>query len=109
MPRIIDFKNITTSEPQLITRDNKHNIDENKSTTDKVVLKNTSLEENRQMIDSIYPNKILFTIQELACIINTSYEFIRRNIANGNIPAIRYGDRKMISQTTVINLLTYGV
>ena len=109
MPRIIDFKNITTSEPQFITHETKHTTNENKSITDKVVLTNTSLEENKQMIDRIYPNKILFTIQELAGIINTSYEFIRRNIANGNIPAIRYGDRKMISQTTVVNLLTYGV
>ncbi len=68
-----------------------------------------SFEDNEKLVKETYPNKLLFTIQEVATILNTSYEFIRKNLIYGKIPHISFGDRKMINLTTVINLITFGV
>lgn len=110
MPQIIDLSKIINTDDDLVKSSFAKQYNTKIDNNDETCLKSaSSIEKNAEMVKELYPNKILFTIQELAELINTSYEFIRRNIATGKIPAIKCGDRKMINITTVINLVTYGV
>ena len=68
-----------------------------------------TLDENERMLQRIYPDKLLFTIQETATLLNVSHEFVRQQIIKNIIPAVGFGDRKMINRSTINQLLTYGV
>lgn len=55
------------------------------------------------------PNKISFTIDEVATFMNVSNEFIRRRIKAGKIKAVYYGDKPTIHITELARVLTKGI
>jgi len=110
MTQIIDLSDININDCSLVSLNSmKQSIAERKEKDSDWGTNIISFEENEIMIKNMFPNKILFTMKEVAALLNTSYEFIRANIVKGKIPCIIYGDRKMINITTVINIVTYGV
>ena len=56
-----------------------------------------------------HPNKISFTIEEVATQINKSTEFVRRRIKSGLIQATYFGDGPMVHISELARLLTQGV
>lgn len=60
-------------------------------------------------IQSLYPDKINFSISETAKIINLSYDFVREKVKCGLINSVSYGDRTMISVFEIARILTEGV
>ena len=65
--------------------------------------------EGMMLLRDIYPNKLLFTIKEVATVLNVSYEFVRMSISMGKIKAIDIASRKMISINELSNILENGV
>lgn len=110
MTSIIDLSNVTTSadgnERYIVYENNKTNSSSNIPNDS---LGFTTLNENELMLKSIFPDKLLFTIKEVSDILNISYEFIRQQIIKGKIPAIGFGDRRMVNISTLVKILTYGV
>ncbi len=62
-----------------------------------------------ELIKSLHPDKVNFSIAETAAIINVSYDFVRDKIKEGLIHAVKYGDRNMISLFELARILTEGV
>lgn len=111
MKSIIDLSNATFEENVLPLRmgalSKEYASTINKNTLN--VYESISKEMNEKMINQKYPDKILFTINELANELNLSYEYIRNKVKNEIIPSVKFGDRSMIHKETIIELLTYGV
>lgn len=55
------------------------------------------------------PNKLTFTMKEVAMKLNVGEEFIRRRIKNGKINATYFGDKPMIHITELARILTEGI
>jgi excisionase family DNA binding protein len=110
MQRLIDLSDIADDQQILSSRENlSMQSDMVKKGRTNITFETISIESNSLLINEKYPDKILFTISELAGELNLSYEFIRRKIKEGLIPATSFGDRMMINKKTVVELLTYGV
>jgi len=60
-------------------------------------------------IQTMYPNKINFSISEAAEIFNVSYDFVRERIIAGTIKAVKYGDRMMINIIELTRIINQGV
>ncbi|MDQ7815868.1 MAG: helix-turn-helix domain-containing protein [Melioribacteraceae bacterium] len=108
MPSIIDLSKITPD----VNNDHYLTVQqENISTppTQEPSLGRITQDENERMLQRIYPDKLLFTIQETAALLNVSHEFVRQQIIKNIIPAVGFGDRRMINRSTIIQLLTFGV
>ncbi|MCX6170134.1 MAG: helix-turn-helix domain-containing protein [Ignavibacteriales bacterium] len=60
-------------------------------------------------LNILFPNKIQFTIKEVATILNLSYDFVREKISGGSITAVKFGDRYMISVFELERILAQGV
>jgi hypothetical protein len=76
------------------------------------IFPNTSLitdEENMIFLKEKFPEKILFTIQETADVLNLSAEFIRKRIVAGSLAHVSFGDRKIIHFKTLAALITKGI
>jgi excisionase family DNA binding protein len=56
-----------------------------------------------------HPDKISFTIEEVATYIHKSKEFIRRRIKSGRIKATYFGDGPMVHISELARLLTQGI
>lgn len=70
----------------------------------------TSLHESALLfIQKLFPNKINFSINEAASVLNVSYDFIREHIIRDEIKAKKYGDRWMINLFELIRILIEGV
>jgi excisionase family DNA binding protein len=65
--------------------------------------------EVEHMLRTMFPLKITFTLQEVAKLLNISYEFVRNKTSQGLIPCVSFGKRKMINVSTVIDLIIHGV
>ena len=83
--------------------------DKNLCLTNNMEDNNTSTGVAFEMITKMYPNKINFSIDETAKIVNVSYDFIRERIKDGSIKAVRYGDRMMIGISELIRIINEGV
>jgi len=55
------------------------------------------------------PNKINFTIEEVAAQLSVSREFIRTRTKSGKIKVTRYGDKPMIHISELARILTEGI
>ncbi len=69
----------------------------------------SDVELTKKLIQNKYPNKILFTIKEVAQELNLSYEAVRLFVINDQIPSIAFGRRRMIHLNQLIRILTEGV
>lgn len=109
MPSIIDLSKITPDANNY----NYLNVQQENISTlpthEESSLGRITLDENERMLQRIYPDKLLFTIQETAALLNVSHEFVRQQIIKNIIPAVGFGDRRMINRSTIIQLLTFGV
>jgi hypothetical protein len=56
-----------------------------------------------------HPDKISFTIEEVAKYIHKSKEFVRRRIKSGLIQATYFGDGPMVHISELARLLTQGI
>jgi len=56
-----------------------------------------------------HPDKISFTIEEVAKYIHKSKEFVRRRIKSGLIQATYFGDGPMVHISELARLLTKGI
>jgi hypothetical protein len=65
--------------------------------------------DNLQLLKEMYPQKILFSLQEVSQILNISYEYVRTKTVSGIIKCIKYGDRKMVHLTELAALISKGV
>ncbi|HOJ19758.1 MAG TPA: hypothetical protein PLT92_14435 [Ignavibacteriaceae bacterium] len=109
MTGIIDLSRIAT-DPDRINGTNKiSSVVIEPERKDVMHFDKVSFDENEQSINNLFPEKILFTIKETADLMNMSYEFIRQQILKQIIPAVEFGDRKMINRSTIVHLLTNGV
>lgn len=72
-------------------------------------LPSDSIADNQEILKEKFPEKILFSIEETAAILNLSYEFVRMNILQGRINAKRYGRRYLIHLIELSRILTNGV
>ena len=109
MRAIIDFKDISNVIP--LPKDSR--TEPIKQLVNRSQAKQTqqciTLEENLRILKECYPEKILFSIDEAASILNVSYEFVRERVAKCFIPSTQLGDRRMINLHVLANLLTRGV
>ena len=62
-----------------------------------------------QFIQKLFPDKINFSLNEAASVLNVSYDFIREHIISEDIKAQKYGDRWMINLFELIRILMEGV
>ncbi len=109
MTQIINFDSLTIDKKPLKYHTNEFK-DSSRVMSD-IDLENNQdeAEKNRELLEKNYPQKILFSIKEVAEIIGSSYEFIRKKIAFGKIHTRDFGDRKMIHINELVTLITYGV
>ena len=63
----------------------------------------------RDILSTLYPSKINFSICEVAKILNLSYDFVREKIASGSIAAAKFGDRYMVNVFELERILERGV
>jgi hypothetical protein len=68
-----------------------------------------SYEENLAYLCDRCPDKILFSLQEVANIIAMSYEFVRISVNNGLISAKAIGSRRLVHRGELARLITEGV
>jgi excisionase family DNA binding protein len=61
------------------------------------------------ILNERFPNKLHFSISEVAIVLNLSYDFVREKIASGCISANKFGDRYMINVFELGRILTEGV
>lgn len=66
-------------------------------------------ETNLNLILSINPGKVNYSIKEVAAILSLSYEFVRESIKKEQIKATRYGDRYLVNVNEIARLLTEGL
>lgn len=66
-------------------------------------------EEISACIQKLFPNKINFSLDEAASVLNVSYDFIREHIISNDIKSIKYGNRRMIGLFELIRILMEGV
>lgn len=62
-----------------------------------------------EILGKQFPGKINFSINEVAGILNVSYDFVREHILRGLIKATKYGDRWMINLFELVRILEVGV
>ena len=55
------------------------------------------------------PDKVLFSLNEAAHLLNVGNEFIRRRIKSGKIKATYLGDKPFISIVEIARIITEGV
>lgn len=63
----------------------------------------------QQLISERYPNKMTFTIEEVAAFLSVDYETIRRRVADGRIISICVGRRRIIPIHVITDLYNNGV
>lgn len=63
--------------------------------------------KNLQII--LKDDKLLYSIKEIARMTGMSYHFIAAKIREGKIPAVSFGDRKMVTQPVVSQLINEGI
>ena len=61
------------------------------------------------ILNNLFPNKINFSISEVAQVLNLSYDFVREKVSGGSIAAAKFGDRYMISVFELERILAQGV
>lgn len=84
--------------------------DQHKNISSKIVTKSSLTKEAiLNHLKENYQNKILFTIQEVADILGMSYNYIAKQIRNGNIEAIRFGDRPLVNIEVLSLLILNGI
>ncbi|MDZ7762983.1 MAG: excisionase family DNA-binding protein [Melioribacteraceae bacterium] len=93
MPQKIDFTNDQQKQP----------------ISDVKVSSSTSKETILTLLKESYQNKILFTIQEVSEILGMSYDYIAKQIRNGNIDAVRFGDRPLVNIEVLSLLILTGI
>jgi len=103
MSQLIDFSNFKpktqsarSSVRALLPEVQGHNTEDNFKLTLNILVHNN-------------PNKITFTINEVAAIINVKAEFVRRRIKAGIIKATYFGDRPTVQITELARILTEGI
>ena len=109
MASIIDLSRITPEPNNYNYAARKYEKPPEPHLHEETIFNKITQEKNEQMLQRIFPDKLLFTIKETASLLNVSYEYIRQQIIKHLIPAIGFGDRKMIHRNTIIELLTIGV
>ena len=73
------------------------------------IKENNNWETNLKLIQKLFPDKLNFSMAEVATILNLSYDFVRKQINKRAIKAIKFGDRNMINVNELIRILTEGV
>jgi excisionase family DNA binding protein len=61
------------------------------------------------ILNTLFPNKINYSIREAAEVLNLSYDFLREKISCGSVAAIKFGDRYMITVFELGRILAQGV
>ncbi|MDA3861736.1 MAG: hypothetical protein PF445_10960 [Melioribacteraceae bacterium] len=69
----------------------------------------TEITVTESTLHLMYPGQMLFSIKEVATILNVSYEFIRVRTASQVIPTVGMGFRRMINIETINYLINNGV
>ena len=82
----------------------QHNSKQNEKKKERINVDDTSV-----FIQKLFPDKINFSINEAASVLNVSYDFVREHIISGSIKATKFGDRWMINLFELIRILTEGV
>ena len=103
MSQIIDLGNVKYNEDALET------VPPSFEGISSVEGEKQTLYESLQILKEAYPKKILFSIKEVAEIINVSYEFIRSAILMGKIKVVKIASRKMINIIELNKIITNGV
>lgn len=73
------------------------------------IKENNNWETNLNLVQKMFPGKINFSMAEAATVLNLSYDFVRDQIKNKAIQAVKYGDRNMINIYELVRILTEGV
>lgn len=90
----------------------RNKIDFGKEVTPSIVENETAKEMYEyclEFLDKDYPGKILFTIKEVADILNLSEDFVSARIQNKKVQSTRFGNRYMINRLVLAELITKGV
>ena len=66
-------------------------------------------DNNLELLFSIHPEKINYSMNESAKLLGVSYDFVREAIHNGKISATKFGDRYLIHVNELARILTEGV
>ncbi|MFA7420569.1 MAG: helix-turn-helix domain-containing protein [Melioribacteraceae bacterium] len=66
-------------------------------------------DETMAFLQKLFPNKINFSIDEAANVLNLSYDFVRDHIKSDQINAIKFGDRWMINLFELARLIMEGI
>lgn len=66
-------------------------------------------DETMAFLQKLFPNKINFSIDEAANVLNLSYDFIREHIISDEIIAKKFGDRWMINLFELARLIMEGI
>ena len=98
MPRIVDLSSATISRTTLSSAVEG-------SAQSSLLYTSSTLDYLRHK----YPDKILFTIDDVASELNVSYEFVRLAINSGKIQALNYGKRKMIHFNELTKIISEGI
>ncbi|MCX6174146.1 MAG: helix-turn-helix domain-containing protein [Ignavibacteriales bacterium] len=61
------------------------------------------------ILNNRFPNKINYSLAEVAEVLNLSYDFVREKISCGEISAIKFGDRYMVNVFELARILEEGV
>lgn len=110
MHALIDFndvvKNAHIKSQNLTNNKSCHN---SKKENPSIQVDTITPDYNLEMLKSLHPGKLLFSIEETASILNVSYEFIRQRLLTGKIPPVSFGGRKMINIIILAQLISMGV
>jgi excisionase family DNA binding protein len=68
-----------------------------------------SLNENLNLLLSLNPTKLNYSLKEVANITNLSYDFIRNNVLSEKIQSIRFGTKYQINVHEVARILKEGI
>lgn len=106
MPQLINLSNLNNQNTEsTLSTSNQYEYDEQ----DLIPLNPLTIPESLELMKEMFPNKMLFTIAEVATIVNVSYEFIREKASSGKIAYITMGTRKMIHIKTLNNIIIEGI
>lgn len=68
-----------------------------------------SQEENLEILNSKFQEKLFYSIKEVSLLLNTSYDFVAEKIRKEKIHSTKFGDRPMVHAKELARLMTEGI
>ena len=106
MPQLIDFSQY---QPQRELLSKKMSSPWADNASESIDISDDEYKLTVNILVHNHPNKISFTIEEVATQLNVGKEFVRRRVKSGRIKAVHYGDKPMIHISELARLLTKGI